>query len=168
MSELPSPPRQPRRARHRRSRTTLAAGIPLALTAACALAYGVAPGTQARASAAAPSWASATADGFASVDSLGQNGTYGGRDGKTVTVTTQAELEKYATATEPYVIVVAGTITMNPVGKEIKVQSDKTVVGAGTSGHIVGGGFFLGQGVHNVIIRNLTIRDANQGVWNDK
>ncbi|MEV5353366.1 pectinesterase family protein [Streptomyces sp. NPDC052693] len=168
MSELSPQPRQPRRARHRRGRTALAAGIPLALTAAGALVYGVAPGTQVRASAAAPSWASDTADGFASVNSLGQNGTYGGRDGKTVTVKTQAELEKYATAAEPYVIVVAGAITMNPVGKEIKVQSDKTIVGAGTSGHIVGGGFFLGQGVHNVIIRNLTIRDAYQGVWNDK
>ncbi|MFE6521251.1 pectinesterase family protein [Streptomyces sp. NPDC057794] len=162
MSELSSPPR------HRRSRTALAAGTPLALAAACALAYGLAPGTETRASAAAPSWASDTADGFASVNSLGQNGTYGGRGGETVTVKTQAELEKYATATEPYVIVVAGTIPMNPVGKEIKVRSDKTIVGQGTSGHIVGGGFFLGQGVHNVIIRNLTIRDAYQGVWNDK
>jgi pectinesterase len=83
-------------------------------------------------------------------------------------VKTQADLEKYATAAEPYVIIVAGTINMNPVGKEIKVQSDKTIVGSGTSGHIVGGGFFLGQGVHNVIIRNLTIRDSYQGVWNDK
>jgi pectate lyase len=64
--------------------------------------------------------------------------------------------------------VVAGTIAMNPVGKEIKVASDKTIVGSGTSGHIVGGGFFLGSGVHNVIIRNLTIRDSYQGTWNDK
>ncbi|MDX2828190.1 pectinesterase family protein, partial [Streptomyces ipomoeae] len=39
---------------------------------------------------------------------------------------------------------------------------------SGTSGHIVGGGFFLGSGVHNVIIRNLTIRDSYQGTWNDK
>ncbi len=108
------------------------------------------------------------ANGFASVNALGQNGTYGGRDGQTVTVKTLADLEKYATAAEPYIIVVAATITMDPVGKEIKVQSDKTIIGAGTSGQIVGGGFFLGQGVHNVIIRNLTIRDAYQGVWNDK
>jgi pectinesterase len=57
---------------------------------------------------------------------------------------------------------------MVPVGKEIKVASDKTIIGSGTSGHIVGGGFFLGPGVHNVIIRNLTIRDSYQGVWNDK
>ena len=160
------------RPRHRRRRTALVVGIPLALTAAGALAYGsvFGIGTQESASAAtaAPAWATATADGFASVDALGQKGTYGGRDGATVTVRTLADLEKYATAAEPYVIVVAGTITMDPVGKEIKVRSDKTIIGSGTSGHIVGGGFFLGQGVHNVIIRNLTIRDAYQGVWNDK
>ncbi|MER6619952.1 MULTISPECIES: pectinesterase family protein [unclassified Streptomyces] len=157
------------KARHRRSGKFLAVGLPLALTTAGTLLHGtgLVP-QQASAAAAAPAWATATADGFASVDALGQNGTYGGRDGQTVTVRTQAELEKYATAAEPYVIVVAGAITMNPVGKEIKVASDKTIVGSGTSGHIVGGGFFLGQGVHNVIIRNLTVRDAHQGVWNDK
>ncbi|MGW0754923.1 pectinesterase family protein [Streptomyces sp. NPDC002814] len=167
MSEQHSKPR------HRRSRKALAVGVPLALTAAGSLAYGTDLGlfgedAQSTASAAAPAWATATADGFASVNSMGQNGTYGGRDGKTVTVKTLADLEKYATAAEPYVIVVAATINMNPVGKEIKVASDKTIVGAGTSGHIVGGGFFLGSGVHNVIIRNLTIRDAYQGIWNDK
>ena len=158
--------------RHRGSRKFLAVGLPVALTTAGLLVNGAGLAPQqasaATAAAAAPAWATATADGFASVDALGQNGTYGGRDGRIVTVRTQADLEKYATAAEPYVIVVAGTITMNPVGKEIKVASDKTIVGSGTSGHIVGGGFFLGQGVHNVIIRNLTIRDAYQGVWNDK
>ncbi|MEV6180794.1 pectinesterase family protein [Streptomyces sp. NPDC052015] len=161
------------RPRHRRRGRALGVGLPLALTAAGTLAYGSVFGLGAQehasaAASAAPAWATATADGFASVDALGQNGTYGGRGGEIVTVRTLAELEKYATAPEPYVIVVAATITMNPVGKEIKVQSDKTIIGSGTSGHIVGGGFFLGQGVHNVIIRNLTIRDAYQGVWNDK
>ncbi|MFK4099963.1 pectinesterase family protein [Streptomyces sp. NPDC019531] len=159
-------------AQHRRRRTTaLALGVPIALTAAGGLAYGLLPGGQPKASAAStavPAWATATADGFASVNALGQNGTYGGRDGQIVTVKTLADLEKYATAAEPYVIVVAATINMDPVGKEIKVQSNKTIVGSGTSGQIVGGGFFLGAGVHNVIIRNLTIRDAYQGVWNDK
>lgn len=149
------------------------AGIPLALTSAGVLAYSPVFGDDAQSSAsaataAAPAWATATADGFASVNALGQNGTYGGRGGEIVTVKTLADLEKYATAEAPYVIVVAGTINMDPVGKEIKVKSDKTIVGSGTSGHIVGGGFFLGAGVHNVIIRNLTIRDAYQGVWNDK
>ncbi|MFJ8083325.1 pectinesterase family protein [Streptomyces sp. NPDC096205] len=159
------------KSRHRRRSTAVMIGAPLAVTAAGVLAYGSVFGIGApeKASAAtAPTWATAAADGFASVNALGQNGTYGGRDGRTVTVRTLADLEKYATAPEPYVIVVAGTITMNPVGKEIKVASDKTIIGSGTSGHIVGGGFFLGPGVHNVIIRNLTIRDAYQGVWNDK
>ncbi|MCZ0988449.1 pectinesterase family protein [Streptomyces diastatochromogenes] len=162
----------PRTPRHRRSRKALALGLPLAVTAAGALTYGLfGAGTQPKASAATasvPAWATATADGFASVDALGQKGTYGGRGGQIVTVKTLADLEKYATASEPYIIVVAAAITMDPVGKEIKVQSNKTIIGSGTSGQIVGGGFFLGQGVHNVIIRNLTIRDAYQGEWNDK
>lgn len=146
--------------------------VPLAV----ALTVGLAPqgsGSPADTSPAdtspvAAAWADGVADGFASVNALGQNGTYGGRDGKTVTVRTLADLEKYATAAEPYVIVVAGAITMDPKGKEIKVASDKTIVGQGTAGEIVGGGFFLGQGVHNVIIRNLTIRDSYMGTWNDK
>ncbi|MCZ0208165.1 pectinesterase family protein [Streptomyces sp. UMAF16] len=157
--------------RHRRSRAAFAVGLPLALAAAGGLGYGLlGPGASSHASAATavPAWATQAADGFASVNALGQNGTYGGRGGEIVTVKTLADLEKYATADKPYIIVVAAAITMDPVGKEIKVQSDKTIVGSGTSGQIVGGGFFLGQGVHNVIIRNLTIRDAYQGVWNDK
>ncbi|MFF9677400.1 pectinesterase family protein [Streptomyces eurythermus] len=157
--------------RHRRSRAAFAVGLPLALAAAGGLGYGLlGPGASSHASAATavPAWATQAADGFASVNALGQNGTYGGRGGEIVTVKTLEDLEKYATADKPYIIVVAAAITMDPVGKEIKVQSDKTIIGAGTSGQIVGGGFFLGQGVHNVIIRNLTIRDAYQGVWNDK
>ncbi|MEU8613704.1 RICIN domain-containing protein [Actinoplanes sp. NPDC048791] len=97
-----------------------------------------------------------TADGFASTG----GGTTGGAAGPTVTVTNQADLQKYVTATTPYVIKVAGAITITPKGTELKVQSNKTIIGVGTSGHIVGGGFFLGTGVRNVIIRNLTIRDT--------
>ncbi|WP_225636539.1 pectinesterase family protein [Streptomyces solaniscabiei] len=160
------------RAPHHRARSALASSLPLALAAAVAFAHGTDAGAgraEAVGSAvAAPAWATATADGFASVNTLGQNGTYGGRNGATVTVRTQAELEKYATAAEPYVIVVTAAINVSPVGKEIKVASDKTIVGSGTAGQIVGGGFFLGTGAHNVIIRNLTIRDTYQGTWNDK
>ncbi|MEV1019490.1 pectinesterase family protein [Streptomyces sp. NPDC050264] len=166
------------KARHRKRSTVLGAGAPLAAAAALALAYsggvfGADGGDRAEAAtadtdAAAAAWADDVADGFASVDSRGQDGTYGGRDGRTVTVRTAADLEKYATASEPYVIVVAAALAIDPVGKEIKVASDKTIVGSGTSGQIVGGGFFLGTGVHNVIIRNLTIRDTYQGTWNDK
>ncbi|WP_416900984.1 RICIN domain-containing protein [Micromonospora echinospora] len=94
-----------------------------------------------------------TPDGFAT-------GVTGGAAGQTVTVTTQAQLNQYVTASAPYVIRVAGTIAISPKGTELRVASNKTIVGVGTSGHIVGGGFFLGSGVSNVIIRNLTIRDT--------
>ncbi|MGX7673847.1 pectate lyase family protein [Plantactinospora sp. DSM 117369] len=92
-------------------------------------------------------------DGFA-------RGVTGGAGGQTVTVTNQAQLDQYVTATEPYVIRVAGTINISPKGTELRVASNKTIIGVGTSGHIVGGGFFLRAGVSNVIIRNLTIRDT--------
>ncbi|MEW1871931.1 RICIN domain-containing protein [Streptomyces caelestis] len=96
-----------------------------------------------------------TPDGFA-----GAAGTTGGAGGQTVTVSSQADLERYASAGQPYTIRVNGTISVSPYGKEIRVTSNKTVVGVGTSGTIAGGGFFLGEGTSNVIIRNLTIRDT--------
>lgn len=93
------------------------------------------------------------ADGYAA-------GTTGGADGETVTVSTYADLEKYVTAAEPYVVRVQGTLEADQTGKELKVASDKTIVGVGDSGELVGGGFFLGEDTSNVIIRNLTIRDT--------
>ncbi|MEQ4724767.1 RICIN domain-containing protein [Nonomuraea sp. B19D2] len=104
-------------------------------------------------------WSNA-ADGFAATSGNGLTTTTGGAAGATVTVTTYADLVKYATAGEPYVIKVNGAITVTPYGTEIRVASNKTIVGVGTRGHIVNGGFFLGAGVSNVIIRNLTIRDT--------
>jgi pectate lyase len=98
-----------------------------------------------------------TLEGFATLEGNGQNGTYGGRDGETVTVTNQADLNRYVTATAPYVIRVQGKITISPQGTELKVASNKTIIGVGSTGEIDQGGFFLGDGVHNVIIRNLTI-----------
>jgi pectate lyase len=98
-----------------------------------------------------------TLEGFATLNADGQDGTYGGRDGETVTVTNQADLTRYVTATQPYTIRVQGKITISPKGTELKVASDKTIIGVGLTGEIDEGGFFLGVDVHNVIIRNLTI-----------
>jgi pectate lyase len=95
-------------------------------------------------------------DGFASTG----GGTTGGAGGTTVTVGTQADLARYAAMSGSYVIRVPGAITVSPIGTEIPVTSNKTIVGVGTGGQIVGGGFFLGTGTRNVIIRNLTIRDT--------
>jgi len=117
------------------------------------------------------------ADGFASVNAMGQNGTTGGAGGKTVTVTNQAELERYARAIEPYIVRVKGIIKITPkpnpvtryeklTRKEIHIASDKTIIGVGKTGEIVNGGFFIGPDVHNVIIRNLSIRDTFvKGDW---
>ncbi|WP_255951215.1 RICIN domain-containing protein [Streptomyces odontomachi] len=97
-----------------------------------------------------------TADGFASTD----GGTTGGAGGSTVTVTSYADLEKYAGSSSAYTIKVAASIKVPEYGHEIPVTSNKTLIGVGTSGEIVNGGLNLGTGVHNVIIRNLTIRDT--------
>ncbi|SDT80101.1 RICIN domain-containing protein [Actinoplanes derwentensis] len=106
-------------------------------------------------STAGRTWPTAP-DGFASTG----GGTTGGAGGTTVTVTTQADLARYAAMSGSYVIRVGAAITISPLGTEIPVTSNKTIVGVGTSGQIVGGGFFLGAGTRNVIIRNLTIRDT--------
>ncbi|MFF5291175.1 RICIN domain-containing protein [Paractinoplanes globisporus] len=100
-------------------------------------------------------WSNA-ADGFASTG----GGTTGGAGGTTVTVTTYADLLKYATSSAAYVVRVAATITVPTYGYEIPVTSNKTIIGVGTSGRIKNGGFFLGAGIHNVIIRNLSIGDT--------
>lgn len=100
-----------------------------------------------------------TLEGFATVNADGQNGTTGGLGGETVTVTTQAELEEYAGAGEPYVVRVASSITISPKGKEVNVASNKTIIGVGADVAIIQGGFRL-IGSSNVILRNLTIKDS--------
>jgi pectate lyase len=137
------------------SRRLRRTGLPAAIAALSVVAVAAAALPSAAATtitALAAPW-SDTADGFA-------QGTTGGAGGQTVTVTTQAQLNQYVTAGTPYLIKVAGTITISPKGTELRVASNKTIVGVGTRGHIVGGGFFLAPGVSNVIIRNLTIRDT--------
>jgi pectate lyase len=114
-------------------------------------------------------WSDVADAGFASVNDMDQNGTTGGAGGKIVTVSNQAALEKYATAKAPYRIRVEGAVTLAPKGREIRVASDKTIIGVGRTGEIVGGGFFLGSGIHNVIVRNLTIGGTFvEGDWSGK
>jgi pectate lyase len=106
--------------------------------------------------------------GFASVNTLGQNGTTGGAGGPTVTVDTAAELLAAIAQTGPLTIRVSGMIALP--GPMHDVTSDKTIVGVGASSGVTGGGFNIGlpisevttppaNAVHNVVIRNLNIRD---------
>jgi pectate lyase len=93
--------------------------------------------------------------GFATLE----GGTTGGGNATPTTVTSQSALKACATANEPRVCRVQGTITFSPF-EEIRVTSNKTIIGAGATAEIVMGGFFVGGGNSNVIIRNLTIRDS--------
>ncbi|MFE9625857.1 pectinesterase family protein [Streptomyces sp. NPDC006527] len=152
-----------------RAGATLRPGVVMAAVAGLVAALGLGAVGEAHAAppsapAAAPRW-SDRAHGFASL----AGGTTGGAGGKVVTVTDQASLAKYAAAEEPYVIRVAGSIAVEPFGAEIAVTSNKTVVGVGDTGEIVHGELHLDPGTHNVIIRNLTIRDsAVEGNWDCK
>ncbi|OXY99575.1 pectin esterase [Streptomyces diastatochromogenes] len=145
------------------------AGLVLAAVAALIAALGL--GTVGQAKAATDSVASAAAPwsdrphGFASL----AGGTTGGAGGEVVTVTDQASLARYAAAKEPYVIRIAGSIAVEPFGSDIVVSSDKTLIGVGDTGEIVHGELHLDPGTHNVIIRNLTIRDSYvEGDWDGK
>ncbi|WYZ41775.1 hypothetical protein EsH8_V_000670 [Colletotrichum jinshuiense] len=102
--------------------------------------------------AAAADDCSGTADGFASLN----GGTTGGKGGTVVVVKTQADLEKYAGASGKHVIKVSGKITITPKGKEVKVTSDKTIVGIGATAEIDQGGFNV-QNQRNIIFRNIKI-----------
>jgi pectinesterase len=135
---------------------------------AAALSLGAIGEARAAHPTATPAYADRWTDrphGFASL----AGGTTGGAGGEVVTVTDQASLAKYAAAPEPYIIRVRGTMTAQPFGASITVASDKTIVGVGTSGELVQGEFHLEPGTHNVIIRNMTIRDsAIEGNWDCK
>jgi pectate lyase len=118
--------------------------------------------------------------GFASVNALGQNGTTGGAGGPVVTVSTTAQFLDHIARPGPYVIRVAGTITL-PTGSTDgmhNVTSDKTIIGVGSDARLVGGGLNIGlpvdddvtsppaNAVHNIIIRNLSITGATDDLIN--
>ncbi|MER5263191.1 pectate lyase [Actinosynnema sp. NPDC002837] len=136
--------------------------------------------TAATAPGAAPALAATTADGFASVNALGQNGTTGGAGGAVVTATTTAQFLDYISRPEPLVVQVKGTITL-PTGTSDgmhPVASDKTITGLGSDARLVGGGLTIGlpvdddvttppaNAVHNIIIRNLALSGATDDLIN--
>ncbi|HKX30076.1 MAG TPA: fibronectin type III domain-containing protein [Blastocatellia bacterium] len=108
--------------------------------------------------------------GFATVNSLGQNGTTGGQGGPTVTVSTAADFLDYISRTGPYIIRVNGMLSLP--GPMHDVTSDKTILGVGANSGITGAGLNIGTGVdddetqqppnavHNIIIRNMRITNA--------
>ena len=128
---------------------------------------------------AVPAAPASTADGFASVAGYGLSTTTGGAGGPTVTVSSTAAFLDYIARPGPYVIQVAGTITL-PRGTSDgmhNVTSDKTIIGVGSTGALAGGGLNIGlpvssatsppaNAVHNVIIRNLRMSGASDDLIN--
>lgn len=57
------------------------------------------------------------------------------------------------------IIRVEREIVSEPKGFEIPIASNKTIIGIGSTAHLVGGGFAV-NGTINIILRNLEISDT--------
>lgn len=113
-------------------------------------------------------WAQCGLVGFATVSDLGLQGTTGGQGGKIVHVSTRADFEKYAAATEPYIIILDANLkgfydyAATPKQKHdvISVASNKTIIGGGSGAQLDSLGLDI-NGAQNIIIRNLKITKAD-------
>lgn len=90
--------------------------------------------------------------GFATLN----GGTRGGQGGEVVTASTFAELKSFAESAEPYIIRVEGTLTNGPAGGVVNVQSNKSIVGVGSTAFLSGVGLHIDDN-DNVIIQNLRL-----------
>lgn len=107
------------------------------------------------ASSLIPRQSSATPIGYASLN----GGTTGGAGGKTVTVSTYADLVAAVKDESPAIVYVKGKITGSD---KIRVGSNKSILGIDSSSSITGVGLFL-RNANNVIIRNLAISKVRTG-----
>jgi pectate lyase len=101
-------------------------------------------------------------DGFASVNSLGQNGTTGGAGGQVVTASATDQLLEYIDTVGPLVIQVSGRIAIT---SKQGVRPNKTIVGLGTSAEITGGGLDFYRS-YNVIVRDIRFTNAEDDAVN--
>jgi pectate lyase len=79
--------------------------------------------------------------------------TTGGAGGRSVTVSTEADLQTYAASTPPYIITISGPIVTTG---NIVVNSNKTIRGADMSSMLIGD-LYVGNYVHNIIVQDLGI-----------
>ncbi|MGP5304203.1 pectinesterase family protein [Brachybacterium alimentarium] len=115
-----------------------------------------------------PVW-SPQATGFAGVStSDAPDGAIGGLGGDVVVVQDAQALAEAVLRDGPTVVLVEGTVTIEPFGTTLKVSADTSILGVSRGAEIVGGGFHLDR-VANVVIRNLTFRDSYvPGDWDGK
>ena len=112
------------------------------------------------------------ADGWASVNTWGQNGTSGGTGGPTVTVSTAAAFIEAIARPGPLVVQVQGSIALP--GPMHDVSSDKTIIGLGSGATITGGGLNIGLPIDNAVtappanaVNNIIIRNLRFSGWPD-
>jgi pectate lyase len=96
--------------------------------------------------------------GFATVDYE----ITGGKGGDTVVVSGYSQLTSLASADDPCIIKIEGTITGSGM---MGIRGNKTIVGIGQSALISGFGFNI-SGVSNVIVRNLSFTGADDDAIN--
>lgn len=99
--------------------------------------------------------------GFANYSDLGCQGTTGGMGGETVHVTTRSDFEKYAKASQPYVIILDADLTGSVQTTDaVSVSSNKTIIGSGKGATLDNLGIDI-KNQQNIIIRNLRIVKAS-------
>ncbi|KAF2278182.1 pectin lyase-like protein [Westerdykella ornata] len=110
--------------------------------------------------AAAPAGCDFSLVGFAKDNPIGP--TTGGQGGKTIKVTSPAELAAAVQGNEPAIIIAQGAFNLT---SRLKVGSNKSLIGAGSGALITGSGITINSNT-NVIIRNLAIRNIldNDGI----
>lgn len=104
--------------------------------------------------------ADAEAIGYATIQH--DNGTpyllNGGIAGETVQATSLSELQTYLEADDPYVVEL-GTLIQGENSEEIRIVSNKTLIGTDTAAHIKGIPVKI-DGARNVIIKNITFSEV--------
>ncbi|WDZ84162.1 hypothetical protein [Micromonospora cathayae] len=100
-------------------------------------------------------------DGFAALNTLGQNGTTGGVGGPVVTATNAADFLEYIDTVGPLIIQVTGRIAIT---SKQGVRPNKTIIGVGNA-EITGGGLDFYRS-YNVIVRNINFTDAEDDAIN--
>ena len=107
--------------------------------------------------------------GFATVNALGQNGTYGGEGGQTIYFSNADSLNAFFYSRkdahfdknyQPMIVYIVGKISgFSKEMMDVKETYDLTILGAGIDAGIEGFGFNVFRS-HNIIIRNIKFNDC--------